>query len=495
MAAQPTTRLQVSGYRFLVRRMEHALVRRDVRMLHDPMRSQSRSLMVGAILASLGLAACAVLALLRPQDKLADNKIVVGKDSGAMFVIMGDTLHPVLNLASARLIVGSAAKPAIIKESELAKKPRGPLVGIPGAPSALPFDRSGSGRTWTVCDAVGSDGSSDLSTSVLIGDPTLGEHISDLGGGNAILVKNKDATYLVYDGKRAKVDVSGTTPDSTAVIAALALEGVTPRAISPGLFNAIPEVPQIVPPKIDAAGSKPSKEIAGQNIGAVIQSTRNEKTQYYVVLRDGVQAISSVTKDLIRFTNPSGSKDVEKVEPFDINKAGVVERLDVATYPETALAVTKPDEKPVSCLSWKPVRGTDEDSRSAQVSLLSGRALPIPDKSKAVKLAQADGSGEKADTVYLHPGDGAYIQATGIDPDSLRKDGTFFVADTGVRFGVPAGKDATALGFDTNPEPAPWPIVSLLAHGRTLDRESAVVAYDGLAPDDSTAALPEDSAN
>ncbi|UGT69152.1 type VII secretion protein EccB [Nocardia gipuzkoensis] len=32
MPSKPTTRWQVSGYRFLVRRMEHALVRRDVRM-------------------------------------------------------------------------------------------------------------------------------------------------------------------------------------------------------------------------------------------------------------------------------------------------------------------------------------------------------------------------------------------------------------------------------------------------------------------------------
>jgi hypothetical protein len=41
MAGQPTTRLHVSGYRFLVRRMEHALLRGDIRMLHDPMRAQS----------------------------------------------------------------------------------------------------------------------------------------------------------------------------------------------------------------------------------------------------------------------------------------------------------------------------------------------------------------------------------------------------------------------------------------------------------------------
>ncbi len=131
MAVTPTTRWQVNGYRFLVRRMEHALVRRDVRMLHDPMRSQSRALAVGVVIASLGLAGCAALALFRPQDKIGDASIVVGKDSGAMFVVMGDTLRPVLNLASARLIVGKSENPVIVKESELDTRPRGALVGIP----------------------------------------------------------------------------------------------------------------------------------------------------------------------------------------------------------------------------------------------------------------------------------------------------------------------------------------------------------------------------
>src|SRR6476661_6275888 len=181
MPAQPTTRWQVSGYRFLVRRMEHALVRRDVRMLHDPMRSQSRALTVGVILACLGLAACGVLALLRPQDRIGDNKILVGKDSGAMFVVLGDTVHPVLNLASARLAVGEAAKPSVVKDSAISVRPRGPLVGIPGAPSALPFDAKGTGRTWTVCDTVGADGESGASNSVLIGSlDTTGERAAPL---------------------------------------------------------------------------------------------------------------------------------------------------------------------------------------------------------------------------------------------------------------------------------------------------------------------------
>ena len=41
MARQATTRLYVSGYRVLLRRMEHALVRSDVRMLDDPRRARN----------------------------------------------------------------------------------------------------------------------------------------------------------------------------------------------------------------------------------------------------------------------------------------------------------------------------------------------------------------------------------------------------------------------------------------------------------------------
>jgi hypothetical protein len=62
MARQATTRLYVSGYRFLLRRVEHALVRSDVRMLDDPRRAQSLSLIAGVVLAVIVVAACVVLA-------------------------------------------------------------------------------------------------------------------------------------------------------------------------------------------------------------------------------------------------------------------------------------------------------------------------------------------------------------------------------------------------------------------------------------------------
>ncbi len=82
MAAQPTTRWQVSGYRFLVRRMEHALVRKDVRMLSDPMRSQSRALGV-VIVVGVWCGRMRAPCTVPPQDKIGNATIVVGKDSGA----------------------------------------------------------------------------------------------------------------------------------------------------------------------------------------------------------------------------------------------------------------------------------------------------------------------------------------------------------------------------------------------------------------------------
>jgi hypothetical protein len=107
-----------------------------------------------------------------------------------------------------------------------------------------------------------------------------------------------------------------------------------------------------------------------------------------------------------------------------------------------------------------------------------------------VQLAQADGSGTKADRAYVAPGSGAYLQSTGIAPTSERKGGLFYVADTGVRFGIPDTESATLLGMDVRPEPAPWPIVGLLAPGPTLGKAEALVAHDGVAPDPAPAALP-----
>ncbi|MFX0580542.1 type VII secretion protein EccB [Nocardia nepalensis] len=495
MPSKPTTRWQVSGYRFLVRRMEHALVRRDVRMLHDPMRSQSRAYAAGLIMAIVVLAGCGVLALLRPQDKIGSNKILIGKESGGVYVVINDVVHPTLNLASARLAAGSPDKAVIVKESEIGKKARGQLIGIPGAPSSLRFDKDGKGRIWTVCDQLKVDGSKDLTTSVLAGELSLGEKASVMGRDKALLVKGKDSVYLVYDNKRARVNMN-----DRAVTDALGITGAIPRPVGEGLLNAIPEVLPIVPPPINNPGGSVSYPANNHRIAEVVQ-VPSQPDVYYVVLQDGLQQISKLTADIIRNANRSPS-DNTRIDEADRTNAWVSKTLKVDDYPQHAPSIIDYKNQPISCLSWKPLAAAADNKdggNRAELSVLTGVALPIPDKAKLVPLAQADGSGPNADSVYIPPGTGAFVQTTGIEPDSRRKDSKFYIADTGVRYGVKDADAEKALGMDsdsgTKAEPAPWPIVGLLASGPSLARADAMVAHDGVAADPSPSKSPVASAN
>ncbi|MGH3575708.1 MAG: type VII secretion protein EccB, partial [Pseudonocardiaceae bacterium] len=68
MSTNPTTKAQVQAYRFVLRRMESALVRKDAVMLHEPTRHHLRATAVGVILALLGLAAFFVVGKLHPTS-------------------------------------------------------------------------------------------------------------------------------------------------------------------------------------------------------------------------------------------------------------------------------------------------------------------------------------------------------------------------------------------------------------------------------------------
>src|SRR4051795_3059703 len=106
-----TNPLHVSGDRFMVRRMEDALGRGDVRMRDDPIRAQSLSLIAGCFLTAIVVAVCAVLAFVRPHGALGSSPILMARESGALYVQIAAPVHPVLNFASARLIEGTPASP------------------------------------------------------------------------------------------------------------------------------------------------------------------------------------------------------------------------------------------------------------------------------------------------------------------------------------------------------------------------------------------------
>ena len=454
-----STRLQVSGYRFLLRRMEHAVVRGDVRMLDDPLRAQSLSLIAGCVLAVIAIAGCAIVAFVRPQGALGNAAIVMTRESGALYVRIGDTMHPVLNLASARLVAGNPASPEAISDAAIASANRGPLVGIPGAPATIddPFNLDESG--WTVCD--------DPTTTTVIAGAI--PSVPDSGASVLVTPKTESAatTYLLHGGRRARVDLR-----NHAVVRALRLDGVTPQPVSRAMLNAIPEAPPIAVPNIAESGSPGPLATPGFTVGAVVRVARTQATEYYVVLADGVQRIGEVAADLIRFNDSQHRREIVTVAPDIIGSVPLVHDLPVASFPDHGGVA----QEAVVCAQWAAAHGGD-----VKTALLVGDSLPVAGGTP-VGLVQADGTGPNVDSVVMTHGRSAYVRASGITGQGGSTGALYLVTDSGVVFGVHDDEAAKRLGLSGTPVPAPWPMLARLPRGPELSVQAASVVRDSIGP-------------
>ncbi|GAC69343.1 type VII secretion protein EccB [Gordonia soli] len=485
MPAQLTTRQQVSGYRFLLRRLEHALMRRDVRMLHDPMRSHFRAVIVGIALSLLLTGGCAVYGLIKPAGSVGDGHIIVGKDSGGLFVLIDDTLHPVLNLASARLIIGSPEKPTSVSDGKLSSYKRGPLVGIPGAPQSLPGPADSGHSYWTVCDTVVvTSGSSSLAggvrTAVSATEPDTGTGSRALSAAEGLLVRSGESTYLLDDGRRYLVDT-----DDVAVTRALGLSEADERPVSTGMLNAFPEADELTTPEISGRGATSTTGLGA--IGSIIQvpGVGDSAPTLYVVLRDGIQPVTQLAADVIRYSDTAGGGETRSVAPAVINDIAQRDVLPVRDFPAVAPTIIGQQSAPVGCLAWD--KGAENEP--AKLRVLAGTALPLPDDREPVALATSDGSGPGVDEAYIPPSSGSYVTTTGSDPSSPRRASLMYISDAGVRYAVIDPSTGKALGLGESPQVAPWPIVGLLPTGPELSQHNALVERDSVVSDQRGAVI------
>ncbi|BBX98103.1 type VII secretion protein EccB [Mycobacterium lacus] len=466
MPRQPTTWLHVSGYRFLLRRIECALLRRDVRTVSEPLRAHTASLALGCLLAAIALAGSGLVALLQPRVALDHAQIVMDQDSGALYVRVGDTWHPVLNLASARLIAATDANPQRVRGSDLSRTKRGPLLGIPGAPPLLGRPLPGDGSAWTICDT-----GSAAATTVVVG-PIEGSGIARLGDGQTVLVAagSGSPAYLLYHGKRAVVDLA-----DPAVLRALRLQGRAPRPVSRALLNAVPEAPPIRAPRIRGAGGHGPAGVPGFPVGSVLRITRGDGDEYYVVLGAGVQRIGQVAADLLRFSDSQGTANFTVVAPDVLRAASIVDTLPVSAFPDRAPTPLDGDETTGTtlCVGWAPA-----PSGGAEIAVFAGGGLPVPAGQAPVTLAQADGRGPALDAVYLPPGRSAYVRSGTLTGGAAQVGTRYLVTDTGVRFAIHDDDAAHRLGLPTAANPAPWPMLAELPCGPELSREQASIARD-----------------
>lgn len=475
------TRHQVTGWRFVMRRIASGVALHDTRMLVDPLRTQSRSVLVGALILVTGLIGCFLFSLIRPSGAAGTDAVLADRDTAALYVRLGEQLHPVLNLTSARLIAGRPDNPAMVKSSELDQFPRGNLIGIPGAPERMVANTTRDAY-WTVCDAATG---STTGVTVIAGRPADGgERAAALPAGHAVLAENGGRTWLLWDGKRSPIDLA-----DRAVTGGLGIgvDSAAPQPISVGLFNAIPEGPPLVTPAIPGAGSPSAAPLPEPlPIGAVVVAyDADNAIRHYVVLADGLQAVSPVVAAILRNSNSYGLAQPPRLDADVVARIPEAAGVDNAAYPSDRVTLVDVAADPVTCAQWaKP-----EGAQDASLTLRTGAVLPVADGARTVELVSSGTPGGPADRVALPPGTGYFVDSAG----SL-----FWISDTGVRYGIDTGSDGVdtvaALGLTTAPLPIPSSVLSQFAVGPTLSRTDALLAHDSLAPNPAPARLETTSA-
>lgn len=484
-----STRTQMTGYQFLARRTAMALTRWQVRMEVEPGRRQSLALVASVSAAAVVCLGALLWSFLSPSGQMNESPIIADRDSGALYVRVGNTLYPALNLASARLIAGRAENPHKVRSTQIADQPHGPLVGIPGAPSQI-LATSPSSSSWLICDTVanvqGVGAPSSVTVTVIDGSPDLTSRRRVLDGPDAVVLRYGDDSWVIRQGRRSRIEAA-----DRAVLLPL---GLSPeqvdhaRPMSRALFDALPVGPELSVPFVPDAGSPAQFANAPGPVGTVFTTPQlSGPQQFSVVLSNGVQTVSPVVARILQNAGATAGGAPVEVAPPALAKMPVVTGLDLSAYPDGPLKVVDMRENPSTCWWWERSGGEGR----ARIQVVSGPTIPIPKKqvNRVVSLVKVDKSGREADRVYFGPGQANFVTVTGNEPDAKTEESLWWLSASGVRFGVPGNEERKALGLIDEPTPAPWVALKLLAHGPTLSRQDALIRHDTLPVDMNPAEL------
>jgi type VII secretion protein EccB len=464
---------QLQAYQFLVQRATSALVTRETDPEQPPFRRTGSASFAGVALGIVALACAGVYGMVVPGGNTAwreNSAVIVEKETGTRYVYLDGRLHPVANYTSALLLLGDHRETQQVSRESLAGVPRGPRIGIPDAPDAVPAaDRLLTG-SWSLCSAPASDlAGSRIEESVLLAgaDPAGGAALGD----QALLVElvTTGDRYLVWRGHRHRID------DYGAVGTGLALTAEPWARVGAAWLDVLPEGAPIGPIAVTRPG-EPSTAVPGRadlraGMLLVVRPSGGGR-QYYLADHDVLRPISGLQYDIQRAAAQT-SAAYPGVEPAAVtlppSLATTSRRLDPAPEAVGAAPAVRPpiarlrDREMTVCATFAP--------DSAAPTLTADPALPPADPPATTTRRSAAGT-PLADRVYVPPGSAAVVEAM---PSAQAPSGTVtLVTDMGRRYPLSAPEVLKMLGYaSAHPVRLPAGLVARVPEGPGLDPVAA----------------------
>jgi type VII secretion protein EccB len=455
---------QVQAHTFLKNRLVAALLRTDPDGIDVPLRRTPMGVVSGSIVALLVVAGVLVVAILSPnsgsQNWRKPGALVVDKDTGASFVLAGGTLRPVLNLASARLLLGPKMTVAMVSGKALGGVPRGNPVGIVGAPDTLPAPGRDPVRNWTVCAVtVGADGANRPGVAVSV----------EVAGGQAptpderaVLARAADhSLHLVWHDHRHAV------PNEWALRAI----GIDPAAaidVRDSWLDALPAGPDLNAPV--ASRGQPGPVVDGHPTTTgqlLVVPDAMPHRQHYLVVPDGLIPVSELVATLV-LGDPATARAYgsDRVAPVEVSPAAIATTTMV---PAPAWQAQLPPAPPAVLHGDPAIDGGVPCLRTVTGPTPAGPRLVV---TTAPAGASPDGPGvtrdaRVADRVAIGPGAG--LLARSAPAPGVTGAGLHLITEGGVRFPVGSPDAAAALGIPADQASAiPTQLTELLPTGPLL---------------------------
>jgi type VII secretion protein EccB len=437
-------REQVEAHSFLTGRITASVLRTDPDSADRPLRRTTVGMAGGIGISLLVIAVVLIVSLVTGRSGETWRKpgtLIVDEDTGNRYLMVGDRLRPVLNYASARLLVGGDPPVVSVSSKDMASVPKGAPIGIAGAPDSMP-SAGASAQPWTVCGDV-RDG--DPVVAVTVGSmrdmiPARAE--------DALLVRAGGEMFLAWQGTRLRITKEWAPR-------ALGLDPTAAMPVDSAWLNALPAGPDLGAPPVERGGLGPV--IAGQptTVGQLVSAPDAVGDTTFVVAEDGLMPVTETVATLL-----TADPDAEQVPPFDLSPAQLAaQKVLPAPVGQAALPAKPPavmDDARVPCVQWK----------SERVTLAS-----VPSVKWSTRDSDPAGitrDGRVADVVDVSPGAG-HLARTRPAP-GVPGAGLYLVTEAGAKFPVANGDAAEALGFSVGAAAlVPAELMALLPTGPVLD--------------------------
>ena len=404
-----------------------------------------RAVAAGVVLSAMIILAGVFYGLLRPglPNGWENNTLVLVKDSGARYVTIDSVLYPVINTASARLLMPSGKFSVITTDKEtLDGIEVGPTIGILGAPDDIPSPTALINDGWAACVA------DDAGTAVTLPNGRL------LGAvDQASVVELDDTLYVVAGNLRYEVASS----DTDAVLRSVGLNAGSAVTVDARWLNLFNEGTPLAPLVVTDAG----EQLSGTDltIGGVIHQEGDPEDVRYVVSTDGELArLSPLAYQLYLLGSGAFLGGATDVSPADVrglpNAPEPAGGIDWPTEPLTALerdaapcAILEHDETGQPQTSFATL-ADQNDLDPAGVSVGTGGGALI-------RVGGSDAS--DAGLVYLVDESGTAYPVPGADSDIMGRlgyelDDIALVPGAWLQF-LAAGPDLTQTAAGSAPQP------------------------------------------